>query len=112
MHADFDRRTREAVLRLYRSVEDAAGEGRRVAEALRPLDRPALVVWGKRDPYLPAKLAERQREAFSGAEVHVLEQSGHWPFVDQADRVEGLLVDFLERTLAGTAEREGEAQPA
>jgi len=91
MYGDFDRRTRRAVLRLYRSVDDVAGEGRRLASALRPLDRSALVIWGKQDPYLPAALAERQREAFPDAEVHVLEDSGHWPFVDRAERVEELL---------------------
>jgi pimeloyl-ACP methyl ester carboxylesterase len=96
MYDDFDRDTRQAVLRLYRSVEDVAVEGKRVATALRPLDRPALVIWGRRDPYLPFKLAERQREAFPSADVRVLEHSGHWPFVDQADRVEELLLDFLK----------------
>jgi hypothetical protein len=36
--------------------------------------------------------------------VHVLESSGHWPFIDHADRVEELLVGFLERALARTAD--------
>jgi pimeloyl-ACP methyl ester carboxylesterase len=100
MFDDLDRHTRRAVLRLYRSVDDIAGEARELAEVLRPLQRPALVIWGRGDPYLPPALADRQREAFPGAEVQILEQSGHWPFIDQADRVEQLCVGFLERTLA------------
>jgi pimeloyl-ACP methyl ester carboxylesterase/2-polyprenyl-6-methoxyphenol hydroxylase-like FAD-dependent oxidoreductase len=111
MYGDFDRRTRRAVLSLYRSVDDVAGDGRRLASALRPLNRPALVIWGRQDPYLPISLAERQREAFPSAEVHALEGSGHWPFVDQAERVEELLVEFLARSFAAAAEP-AEAQPA
>jgi pimeloyl-ACP methyl ester carboxylesterase len=87
MYDDFDRHTRRAVLELYRSVPDVAGAGERLAAALRPLDRPALVLWGRHDPYLPAALAERQRDAFPHADIRVLEDSGHWPFIDNQDTV-------------------------
>jgi len=33
-------------------------------EALRELNRPALVLWGTDDAYLPWRLAERQQVAF------------------------------------------------
>jgi pimeloyl-ACP methyl ester carboxylesterase len=59
-----------------------------------------LVIWGRHDPYLPPALADRQREAFPGAEVQALDGRGHWPFIDQADRVEQLCLGFLERTQA------------
>ncbi len=104
MFADFDRDTRAAILRLYRSVGDLEEATREAVAALRPLELPALVIWGENDPYLPADLAERQLEAFPGAEVHVLERSGHWPFVDRAERVEELLLDFIEPSLAGAEE--------
>lgn len=60
-------------------------------------DIPALVIWGEHDAYLPAAFATRQRKAFPSAEVHVLPASGHWPYVDAADTVERLLVEFLGR---------------
>jgi pimeloyl-ACP methyl ester carboxylesterase/2-polyprenyl-6-methoxyphenol hydroxylase-like FAD-dependent oxidoreductase len=101
MFNDLDRDTRDAILRLYQSVDDVAGAARQLAEALRSLRSPALVIWGRHDPYLPAALADRQREAFPGAQVHVLDGSGHWPFIDQADRVEQLLVGFLQQTGPG-----------
>jgi pimeloyl-ACP methyl ester carboxylesterase/2-polyprenyl-6-methoxyphenol hydroxylase-like FAD-dependent oxidoreductase len=97
MYEDLDAATRRAILRLYRSADDPAGEALRLVEALRPLDLPAMVIWGDRDPYVPAALAERQREAFPRAEVHVLEQSGHWLFVDSGERVEELLLGHLQR---------------
>jgi pimeloyl-ACP methyl ester carboxylesterase len=82
-------------LELYRSVPDVAAAGARLAGALRPLDRPALVIWGRHDPYLPAALAERQRDAFPRADVRVLDEAGHWPFVDAHDLVAAAIGDFL-----------------
>lgn len=102
MYEDFDRETRAAILRLYRSVPDIAAAGRELADALAPARIPALVVWGEQDPYLPPALAARQRDAFPEAEVHVLPNSGHFPFVDQADQVEQLLLAFLEPRLRVT----------
>ena len=101
MYDDFDRATRCAVLRYYRDVDDPGALGRRQAAALRPHDIPALVIWGSRDPYLPAALAERQREAFPSATVHVLEGAGHWPFVTRRDVTEGLVTEFLLGRLSG-----------
>jgi pimeloyl-ACP methyl ester carboxylesterase/2-polyprenyl-6-methoxyphenol hydroxylase-like FAD-dependent oxidoreductase len=100
MFEDLDADTRRAILRLYRSAGDPAGEAPRLVEALRPLDLPALVIWGEDDPYLPVALAERQRQAFPSADVHVLQASGHWPFVDQSERTETLLVEHLRQVMA------------
>jgi pimeloyl-ACP methyl ester carboxylesterase len=100
MYDDFDRGTRRAVLALYRSVDDVAADGRALARALAPHDRPALVVWGRHDPYLPVALAERQRHAFPSAAVHVLEESGHWPLADDPHRTERLVLAFLGRQVA------------
>jgi len=110
MYEDFDRGTRAAILRLYRSIDDIGAVARQRREALRPLDVPALVIWGEDDPYVPVSQAERQRETFRNAEVHVLEGCGHWPFVERSERVEELLVDFLARTFATAPE--GGLQPA
>jgi 2-polyprenyl-6-methoxyphenol hydroxylase-like FAD-dependent oxidoreductase/pimeloyl-ACP methyl ester carboxylesterase len=104
MYDDADAGTDRAILGLYRSTPDPAGDGRRHADALRPLDRPALVVWGARDPYLPVALAERQREAFPRAEIAILDESGHWPFADDPDGVGRAVEPFLRRAVG--AERE------
>ena len=99
MFADFDAGTRRAVLRLYRASHDVPAFGRRQAALLAPLRRPALVVWGKRDPYLPWSLAERQRQVFPDAQVAILDDSGHWPFVDAPQAVRELVVPFLRLQL-------------
>jgi pimeloyl-ACP methyl ester carboxylesterase/flavin-dependent dehydrogenase len=99
MYDDFDRGTRRAVLKLYRATSDPAATSRQMAEALRQMSRPALVVWGKHDPYVPVALAERQREVFPGAEVVILKGSGHWPFADDPEGVKRAVIPFLRRVM-------------
>jgi pimeloyl-ACP methyl ester carboxylesterase len=73
--------------------------GRRQAAVLRRRPRPALVVWGAQDPYVPASLAAKQRQAFPDAQIHVLQGDGHWPFVDEPERVLRLVVPFLRHAV-------------
>jgi pimeloyl-ACP methyl ester carboxylesterase len=94
---DFDRATRCAILKSYRSVPDVRPLARAQADRLRPHDRPALVIWGDGDRFLPTKHAEEQREAFPRASIHVIEQGGHWPFIHEEERTVGLIRPFLER---------------
>ncbi|MGA8744334.1 MAG: alpha/beta hydrolase [Solirubrobacterales bacterium] len=97
MYDQYDRRTRRAVLKLYRATDNIGAAGAEFAARMAPRDIPALVIWGEHDVYLPSRYAERQREAFPSAEVHVLPDSGHWPFADAPETVERLLVEFLAR---------------
>jgi pimeloyl-ACP methyl ester carboxylesterase len=97
MYRDFDRGTKRAVLRLYRATPSGALET--PLPTMRQLDPPALVVWGRHDPYLHVKHAERQRQAFPSAEVAVLDGSGHWPFADNPEGVAALVVPFLRRQI-------------
>ncbi|HEV2061229.1 MAG TPA: alpha/beta hydrolase [Solirubrobacteraceae bacterium] len=85
MYDDFDRPTRRTVLRTYRAMRDVASWSEEVTPRLRALDRPALVLWGLHDPYLPVELADRQREAFPRAQTVTLPRSAHWPFADDPD---------------------------
>jgi pimeloyl-ACP methyl ester carboxylesterase len=98
MYDQYDRRTRRAVLKLYRATDDPGAPEPALVAALRERDPPALVIWGGGDAYLPSSYAARQREFLPRAEVNVLPQSGHWPFADDPAAVERLLVDFLDRT--------------
>jgi pimeloyl-ACP methyl ester carboxylesterase len=95
MYDHFDRRTRKAVLKLYRATADPSSAGVGLAPLIAPRYVPSLVIWGEHDAYVPAKYAYRQRDAFPAAEVHVLPGSGHWPFADAPDTVERLLLEFL-----------------
>ena len=81
-----------AVLALYRHADPD-----RLAAAggdLGRIDCPALVVWGERDPYLPAEFARRYAAALPGAELDLVPGAGHWPWVDDARVLERIL-DFV-----------------
>ena len=101
MYDDYDAATRRAVLRLYRATPHLGGLAREWSSILRPLDVPALVIWGARDPYIGVEYAPRQREAFPSAEIVVLPDSGHWPYADNPIAVRDTLVPFLERQQPG-----------
>jgi pimeloyl-ACP methyl ester carboxylesterase len=83
------------VLKHYRAESNPRPGARRQADALRPHDLPALVVWGGRDPYLGLDLAERQKQVFPSARMVVLPDSGHWPFIDNPEEVASHVVPFL-----------------
>jgi pimeloyl-ACP methyl ester carboxylesterase len=97
MYEQYDRRTKRAVLKLYRATDEPGAPDPQLVASLKSADPPALVIWGGGDAYLPASYAERQREYLAKAEVHVLPHSGHWPFADDPAEVERLLLDFLAR---------------
>ncbi len=89
--------TRRAVLKLYRATPATMMGASK--EALRALDRPALVLWGTADAYIPYEQAERQRQAFPSARVELLEGLGHWPLLEDPGRVAALVVPFLREQL-------------
>ncbi|MBV9208820.1 MAG: alpha/beta fold hydrolase [Actinobacteria bacterium] len=103
--ASRSRATKRAVLRLYRATPVAVLAA--PAAALRPLDRPALVIWGTKDAYLPCEQAERQRQAFPSARVELLDGHGHWVMLEDPGRVASLVIPFLRQRLRGSATATG-----
>lgn len=98
MYDGYDRGTRKMVLRLYRNrTNDEVLEA--AAAHFATLDRPALVLWGASDPFVPVRHAEQQRQAFPRAEVVVLEGSSHWPFLDDPDGTAAAVLPFLRAQL-------------
>ena len=67
------------------------------------LHKPALVVWGAKDPFIGVEFAERQRDFFDVQDVAILEQSGHWPFQDDPQRVAQAIMPFLRTQLNAAA---------
>jgi len=101
---DFDWGSRRAMLRFYRAT---SASDSRLAPALARLDRPALVLWGKRDRFVPAEQAERQRESFPSAEIEILEGVGHYGHLEAPEPIAERVLPFLRRQLdAGKVERE------
>jgi pimeloyl-ACP methyl ester carboxylesterase len=90
----FDQGTQRAILRLYRSsppdVLEAAGE------QLSELGVAALVVWGQRDPYIPARFGNAYADVLD-AELLELANAGHWPWLDRPDVIDRV-VEFVSAT--------------
>jgi pimeloyl-ACP methyl ester carboxylesterase len=95
--AHFDQGTQRAILRLYRSsppgVLEAAGAN------LGALKMPALVVWGLKDPYLPARFGRAYAEALPNARLIELPDAGHWAWLDRPDAIDAV-VEFLGTSAA------------
>ncbi|MCW2532146.1 MAG: alpha/beta hydrolase [Blastococcus sp.] len=94
-----DAEARRAFLRTLRGVVDAHGQ------AVTALDRlylansiPMLVIWGSRDPIVPALHAETVRRLVPTARIDVFQGAGHWPHLDDPDRFCDVLLDFMATT--------------
>jgi len=77
-----------------------------VAMALRPhgatapallqrLRRPLLLIWGRQDRLVPLAVAEQCRAVRSDLPLAVLDQAGHCPHDEVADRFHAVLLDWL-----------------
>lgn len=99
MYREYDNGTRSAVLALYRAT-DIARLANELAPGLRALCCPVMVIWGKRDLFLPFRYAFTQRELFPDAEIQLLPDSGHFPYADDPQGVAGQLIPFLRRSVA------------
>lgn len=97
MYDNFDRRTRAAVLELYRDAKDLGARSGQIADLLAEADHPAMVIWGAEDAYIPLRFAEAQKRAFPSARIEVIPDAGHWPFVDSPGEVSQLLEAHLAR---------------
>ena len=68
--------------------------------AIKALNKPALVIWGMQDAFLAGDYADRQREFFDVRDVVKLDDSGHWPFKDNPEAVNVVLLPYLREQLS------------
>jgi pimeloyl-ACP methyl ester carboxylesterase len=85
--ADFDRGTRRAILRLYRSAQP--GVLARAGERLGELSCPTLILWPTNDPYVGPEWGRRYADALGGnARLEMIGRSGHWMWLDRPDVID------------------------
>lgn len=99
MYDNYDRGTRNAVLKLYRATPDPGEAAAQVGEAIKALNKPALVIWGMKDPFISGEFADRQSEFFDVKGLVKLPDSGHWVYQDDPDGVRAAVVPFLRQQL-------------
>ncbi len=99
MYDDYDHATRRTVLELYRATPDPGSTAVELVAEMAELHKPALVIWGAKDPFIGVEFAERQREFFEVEDVAIMQESGHWPFQDDPQRVAQTVLPFLRKQL-------------
>jgi pimeloyl-ACP methyl ester carboxylesterase len=77
---------KDCILRLYRS---AVNIGKEWQPELEQVHLPSMVIWGRDDPYVPLKWAERLAERI-GAELVVLDCGHWWPYERPRETAEAL----------------------
>ena len=94
-----DVEARRAFLRTLRGVVDARGQAVTALDRIYLADSiPLLVVWGSRDPIVPAQHAETVRTLVPSARIEVFREAGHWPHLDDPERFCDVLLDFIGST--------------
>jgi pimeloyl-ACP methyl ester carboxylesterase len=81
-----------AAINYYRA---ALRRGRTRGPVGRIIEAPVLVIWGDQDRYLGPELAEPERLLVPNVRVERIPDAGHWVHLEQPERVNSLLLDFL-----------------
>jgi pimeloyl-ACP methyl ester carboxylesterase len=82
------------MINYYRNSVRQSQKG--AVEALKPVSAPTLIIWGQRDHYLGAELAEPdQKDVPNLDRVERLPEGSHWVHHDEAETVNRLLIDFF-----------------
>lgn len=84
----FDQGTQRAILRLHRST--AADH----LDHLGPLDVPAMLLYGERDPWLTADQVQAIAQRLDTATVTAIPGAGHWPWLEHPEVIDAV-VDFV-----------------
>ena len=61
-----------------------------------PIHAPVLVIWGQRDPFLGPALAEPPATLVPDRRIERLADVGHWPHLEQPERVNEWLTRFFK----------------
>jgi pimeloyl-ACP methyl ester carboxylesterase len=99
MWHNFDRRSRKAILALYRATDMEPQTASLPQLRLHAAEWPAIVIFGTDDPYLPAKFVPRNTESLPNATIHMIDGAGHWPHLEKPDAVSAELLPFLRAQL-------------
>ncbi len=76
------------------------GKGRSVApfssDQLSQIAHPALIIWGEKDRILPVKHGRKGYEKLPNAQLRIIPDAGHTPFIDQPEEFKDIIVHFLK----------------
>jgi pimeloyl-ACP methyl ester carboxylesterase len=91
-----DNGARRAFVHTARSVIDPGGQRVDARDRLYLAEAvPSLLVWGERDPIIPALHGVRANKLMPGSRLELFEAAGHFPHLDDPMRFAGLLREFV-----------------
>ena len=94
-----DAESRAAFLHTLRAVIDPTGQRVSATDRLyQAEDMPTLIVWGRRDPIIPATHAGTAHQGMPGSRLVLLDDAGHFPQLDDPVGFAEILTDFIEDT--------------
>jgi pimeloyl-ACP methyl ester carboxylesterase len=103
-----DNQARAAFVHTVRSVIDPTGQRVDARDRLYlSKEVPSLIVWGERDPIIPAKHGEEAHELMPGSRFELFEGAGHFPYRDEPHRFAELLSEFIRDTKPARADEHG-----
>jgi pimeloyl-ACP methyl ester carboxylesterase len=90
---------RAAFLRTVRAVIGPMGQQVSALDRLYLAeDMPTLIVWGTDDPIIPVEHGRAAHELIAGSQLVEIEGAGHWPHLDEPDRLVDAIGEFMEET--------------
>jgi len=94
-----DAEARGAFVHTARAAIDAGGQRVSATDRLYLAERlPTLIVWGERDPIIPAAHGIAAQAAIPGSRLELFPGAGHFPHREDPARFVALLEDFLRST--------------
>jgi pimeloyl-ACP methyl ester carboxylesterase len=94
-----DRDARAAFVHTLRSIIDPGGQRVSARDRLYlAAELPTLIVWGDRDPILPAAHGREAQKLIPGSSMEVVPGAGHFPMLDDPLRFARILGDFIAET--------------
>ena len=95
-----DPAARAAFLRTVRAVIGPSGQQVSALDRLYLAeDMPTLIVWGTDDPIIPVEHGRAAHELIPGSKLIEIEGPGHWPQLDEPDRLVEAIGEFIEDTV-------------
>ena len=72
-------------------------------DRLPEVQAPTLIVWGKRDIYVPVAYAYLAHKLLANSHLHVFPRSGHAPHKERSEEFNQLVLDFLKGKSSGAS---------
>jgi pimeloyl-ACP methyl ester carboxylesterase len=102
-----DAEARHAFVLTMRAVLDASGQRVTAADRLYlTAGIPTLLIWGERDPIIPADHGRDAHAAMPGSRLALLPEAGHFPHLDDPVGFAEVLEDFISDTEPARADPE------